>query len=113
MTTLAAPVRPATHQTAVLLIARLVIVVLLVVALVTNMEPKYYAIKITLTYPDGQQKVMYHTGGRGNGAFANVYEEHQVKRILGQYAGGAETLQYKGSAYERIRKAETVQVSFK
>jgi hypothetical protein len=37
MIILVVPVRPATHQTAVLHTARLVIVVLLVVALVTNM----------------------------------------------------------------------------
>lgn len=77
------------------------------------MEPKYFAIRLTLTYPDGNIVERYHTGGKGNGAFANLYEEHQVKRILGQYAGGAETLQYVGSAWERTRKAEAVEVLFK
>jgi len=77
------------------------------------MEPKYYAIKITLTYKDGREEVVYHTGGRGNGAFANVYEERQVKRILGQYNGGAETVLNKGTEYERVRKAEAVKVMFK
>jgi len=77
------------------------------------MESKYYAIKITLTYLDGRVEVMYHTGGRGNGAFANIYEGRQVKRILGQYNGGAETLQHKGTVWERVRKAKAVEVSFK
>lgn len=77
------------------------------------MEPKYFAIKITCTYKDGNVVESYHTGGKGNGAFANLYEEHQVKRILGQYAGGAETLQYEGQAWELTRKAEAVEVVFK
>lgn len=73
---------------------------------------KYYAIKITFTYKDGREEVRYHTGG-GNGAFANVYKEHQVKRILGQYNSGSETVLNKGATYERIRRAEAVEVSFK
>lgn len=77
------------------------------------MEPKYFAIKITLTYKGGQVIEQYHTGGRGNGAFANVYEEHQVKRILGQYGGGAEKVLNPDTTFERTTKAEAVEVVFK
>lgn len=51
-------------------------------------ETKYYIIRITREAEPINKyhpKTWYHSAGRGNGAFANMYEEHQVKRILGQY----------------------------
>lgn len=54
---------------------------------------KYFVIKITRvvdhawpgSYLGKAGDFWYHSGGRGNGAFANMYEEGQVNRILGQY----------------------------
>ena len=77
------------------------------------MEPKYYAIKVTSTYQNGEVFTFYHTGGRGNGAFANVYEEHQVKWILGQYNSGRETEIQNYRRVAGVRKAEAIEVMFK
>lgn len=57
---------------------------------------QYYIIKLTrINLPEWPRAAKvgdtwYHTGGRGNGAFANMYEKPQVNRILGQYKNSKE-----------------------
>ncbi len=73
---------------------------------------KYYVIKVTQVkkkFPeqnyewDKVGESFYHAGGRGNGAFANLYKEDQINRILGQY---------KSNRFSKHHVAEAVEVVF-